>query len=82
MDWVIIEISDDGHGLETEIMGNLFEPFFSTKETGQGTGLGLSITHRIIEEHHGTIDPYSEGPGKGSRFNIRLPRRQPQQKAA
>ncbi len=81
MDWVIIEISDDGHGLEPEIMGNLFEPFFSTKETGQGTGLGLSITHRIIEEHHGTIDPYSEGPGKSSRINKRLPRRQPQQKA-
>ena len=81
-DWVIMEISDDGHGMESENVGNLFEPFFSTKETGQGTGLGLSITHRIIEEHHGTIDPYSEGPGKGSRFSIRLPRRQPQQKAA
>ncbi len=81
-DWVIMEISDDGHGMESENIGNLFEPFFSTKETGQGTGLGLSITHRIIEEHHGTIDPYSEGPGKGSRFSIRLPRRQPQQKAA
>ncbi|HIF01731.1 MAG: HAMP domain-containing sensor histidine kinase [Fuerstiella sp.] len=82
MDWVIIEITDDGMGMAPENIGNLFEPFFSTKETGQGTGLGLSITHRIIEEHHGTIDPFSKGPGKGSRFSIRLPRRQPQQKAA
>ncbi|MCP4782201.1 MAG: HAMP domain-containing histidine kinase [Fuerstiella sp.] len=81
-DWVVIEITDDGQGMEPENIGNLFEPFFSTKETGQGTGLGLSITHRIIEEHHGTIDPFSAGPGKGSRFSIRLPRRQPQQKAA
>ena len=81
-DWVVMEISDDGHGMEPESIGNLFEPFYSTKETGQGTGLGLSITHRIIEEHHGTIDPFSEGPGKGSRFSIRLPRRQPQEKAA
>ena len=81
-DWVIIEITDDGQGMAPENIGNLFEPFFSTKETGQGTGLGLSITHRIIEEHHGTIDPFSEGPGKGSRFSIRLPRRQPQQRAA
>ncbi len=81
-DWVIIEVTDDGQGMKPENIGNLFEPFFSTKETGQGTGLGLSITHRIIEEHHGTIDPFSAGPGKGSRFSIRLPRRQPQQKAA
>jgi two-component system, NtrC family, sensor kinase len=81
-DWVIMEISDDGHGMEPENISNLFEPFYSTKETGQGTGLGLSISHRIIEEHHGTIDPFSEGAGKGSRFSIRLPRRQPQQKAA
>ena len=72
-DWVIMEISDDGQAWSRKTSVISFEPFFSTKETGQGTGLGLSITHRIIEEHHGTIDPYSEGPGKGSRFSIRLP---------
>ena len=81
-DWVVIEISDNGHGMKAENIEHLFEPFFSTKETGEGTGLGLSITHRIVVEHHGTIDPSSEGEGKGSRFTVRLPRRQPQLKAA
>lgn len=81
-DWVVLEVSDDGQGMKPETIVHLFEPFYSTKETGQGTGLGLSITHRIIEDHHGTIDPFSEGPGKGSRFSVRLPRRQPVRKVA
>lgn len=81
-DWVVFEVADDGHGMKPENIVHLFEPFYSTKETGQGTGLGLSITHRIIEEHGGTIDPSSDGPGRGSRFCVRLPRRQPQQRAA
>lgn len=77
-DWVLVRVIDDGDGMLKEQMEQLFEPFFTTKETGQGTGLGLSITHRIIEDHKGTIDPQSEGRGKGSTFVIRLPRRQPQ----
>ena len=81
-DWVVIDIQDDGHGMTQQNIQHLFEPFFSTKETGKGTGLGLSITHRIVEDHHGTIDPSSDGPGKGSTFSIRLPRRQPVQRAA
>lgn len=81
-DWVVIEVADDGHGMKPENIEHLFEPFFSTKETGEGTGLGLSITHRIVVEHHGTIDPSSAGEGKGSKFIVRLPRRQPLQKAA
>lgn len=81
-DWVVIEIRDNGQGMTEDNIQHLFEPFFSTKETGRGTGLGLSITHRIVEDHHGTIDPFSEGPGSGSTFSIRLPRRQPRQKAA
>ena len=81
-DWVVIEVSDDGQGMKPENIEHLFEPFFSTKDTGEGTGLGLSITHRIVVEHNGTIDPSSAGEGKGSKFSVRLPRRQPQQKAA
>jgi two-component system NtrC family sensor kinase len=81
-DWVVIDILDNGHGMTTRNIEQLFEPFYSTKETGQGTGLGLSITHRIIEDHHGTIDPSSPGPGLGSMFSIRLPRRQPIHRAA
>ncbi|MEZ6125204.1 MAG: HAMP domain-containing sensor histidine kinase [Planctomycetaceae bacterium] len=81
-DWVVIEVRDTGQGMTPENIQHLFEPFYSTKETGKGTGLGLSITHRIIENHHGTIEPYSEGSGKGSVFIVRLPRRQPQRRAA
>ena len=81
-DWVVVDIVDNGHGMTQSNIDQLFEPFYATKETGQGTGLGLSITHRIIEDHHGTIDPSSEGPGQGSTFSIRLPRRQPIQQAA
>lgn len=81
-DWVVIDIQDNGHGMTPRTIEQLFEPFYSTKETGQGTGLGLSITHRIIEDHHGTIDPSSSGPGLGSTFSIRLPRRQPVIRAA
>ena len=75
-DWVVLVVRDDGHGMKPENIVNLFEPFYTTKEIGDGTGLGLSITHRIVEEHHGTIDPQSDGPGRGSTFLIRLPRRQ------
>lgn len=74
IDWVVIEIQDDGEGMSPETIHHLFEPFYSTKETGQGTGLGLSITHRIVEDHGGTIDPVSQGPGQGSIFRVRLPK--------
>lgn len=81
-DWVIVAVQDNGHGMTAENINNLFEPFYTTRETGIGTGLGLSITHRIVEEHNGTIDPQSDGPGQGSTFIIRLPRRQPERRAA
>ncbi len=56
-----------------DVMKHLFEPFFTRRRDGQGTGLGLSITYQIVQEHGGTIIPYSEGPGLGSKFEIRLP---------
>ncbi len=74
-DWVVIEIEDDGCGMSPETMEQLFEPFYSTKPTGQGTGLGMCITHRIIEDHQGTIEPISLGDGQGSLFRVRLPLR-------
>jgi two-component system NtrC family sensor kinase len=52
---------------------HLFEPFFTRRRDGQGTGLGLSITYRIVSEHGGTIEPSSDGPGKGSRMRVLLP---------
>jgi len=81
-DWLVLQVEDNGEGMTAENQEQLFEPFYSTKETGEGTGLGLSITNRIVEEHCGTIDPHSEGPGTGSTFTVRLPKRQPESKAA
>ncbi len=65
--------TDDGCGMEPEVLENIFEPFFTRRREGKGTGLGLSITHRIINQHHGEIGASSEGPGKGSTFTVRLP---------
>ena len=76
VDWVVIEVEDDGCGMSPETMANLFEPFYSTKPPGQGTGLGMPITHRIVEEHDGTLEPVSAGEGQGSLMKIRLPIRQ------
>ena len=82
VDTIVIEIQDDGCGMNEETLQHIFDPFYTTKEAGQGTGLGLSITHRIIENHSGTIAPLSNGPGCGSTFRIRLPKRQLQSNAA
>lgn len=81
-DWVVIQVTDNGDGMTSENLEQLFEPFYSTKETGEGTGLGLSITNRIVEDHNGTIEAFSSGPGTGSIFSVRLPRKQPMKKAA
>ncbi len=70
---VIIRVRDDGCGMTEEVQTHLFEPFFTRRADGSGTGLGLAITYRIIEEHQGTIQAVSAGPGKGSTFTISLP---------
>ena len=69
----VLTVSDDGCGMTPEIKQHLFEPFFTRRRDGQGTGLGLSITYQIVQEHGGEIEPYSEGPGKGSTFIVRIP---------
>jgi signal transduction histidine kinase len=72
---VEVAVSDNGRGMSPQTLERVFEPFFTEKRGTQaaGTGLGLSITHRIVEVHGGTIRAYSDGPGYGSRFVIRLP---------
>jgi signal transduction histidine kinase len=65
---------DDGCGMTEEVQKHLFEPFFTRRRGGQGTGLGLSISYRIIEDHRGHIEAFSDGPGCGSRFTVTLPR--------
>jgi signal transduction histidine kinase len=71
-DEVIIEVHDTGQGIPAELLGRLFDPFYTTKEEGQGTGLGLSVVYGIIQKHHGNITVEST-PGKGTSFLIHLP---------
>jgi signal transduction histidine kinase len=70
---VVIEIIDNGIGMDQDILGKIFDPFFTTKGVGEGTGLGLSIAMGIIKEHDGEIEVTSE-VGIGTRFLINLPR--------
>ena len=75
-DEVWVEISDDGEGIAPENLSHIFDPFFTTRAVGKGTGLGLSISYGIVEKHHGRIEVESE-VGRGTRFRICLPVRQP-----
>jgi two-component system C4-dicarboxylate transport sensor histidine kinase DctB len=65
-------VTDTGSGISPQAMGNLFDPFFSTKEAGRGLGLGLSISYGLINDIGGTITVGSR-PGQGSTFAVRLP---------
>jgi PAS domain S-box-containing protein len=67
-----IVFKDTGYGIPNEIMGKIFDPFYTTKPKGLGTGLGLSLSHSIIAEHGGDIFAESE-PGHGASFIIDLP---------
>jgi signal transduction histidine kinase len=67
-----IEIADTGSGIPREHLSRIYDPFFTTKATGQGTGLGLSITYGILQEHRGTIACDSQ-EGQGTRFRLTLP---------
>jgi two-component system NtrC family sensor kinase len=69
---VRLTVRDTGAGIAPEVAGKIFDPFFTTKPVGEGTGLGLTISHRIVEEHGGSIDMES-APGKGTAFMITLP---------
>ena len=68
-------VRDNGTGIAPEIRDKLFQPFITTKPTGEGTGLGLSISYDIVtQQHGGTIEVESED-GRFTEFTIRLPRR-------
>jgi len=69
---VVIEVSDNGVGMSSELQARIFEPFFTTKGEGKGTGLGLSVSYGIVHSHGGTISVES-APDSGSTFRVTLP---------
>jgi signal transduction histidine kinase len=71
-DWVVVHVVDNGPGIPSDVVAQLFNPFFTTKDAGKGTGLGLSISRNIIDAHEGELTVESE-PGAGARFTVRLP---------
>jgi hypothetical protein len=74
-----VVVSDTGRGISHQNLPNIFRPFFTTK--GDGTGLGLSLAHRIVEDHHGSIE-VSSVVGKGTRFEVLLPFHMPTTQSA
>ena len=70
--FVVLEVKDTGHGMDQQIIANIFDPYFTTKEVGKGTGLGLSVIHGIVKDYHGFVRVDSQ-PGKGSIFQVYIP---------
>ncbi|MDH3643087.1 MAG: ATP-binding protein [Gammaproteobacteria bacterium] len=73
INYVCIEIEDNGIGIESDVISHIFEPFFTTKDVGEGSGLGLSVVHGIVTGHGGDITVESR-EGEGSVFRVLLPR--------
>jgi two-component system NtrC family sensor kinase len=71
---VALQVTDDGEGIPEELLGRVFDPFFSTKEDGKGVGLGLAVVYGIVEAHGGQIEVTS-APGRGTTFAVTLPLR-------
>ncbi len=71
-EYVQVTVHDNGAGMSEEVRKRIFEPFYTTKESGKGTGLGLSVVYGIINEHHGFIDVESK-PGEGTAFRMYFP---------
>jgi signal transduction histidine kinase len=71
-DKVEIRIKDNGNGIPQKVLDKIFQPFFTTKPTGQGTGLGLSLSYDLVKAHGGELKVETK-EGEGSEFIIQLP---------
>ncbi len=71
-DKILISVADNGNGIPKQVLDKIFQPFFTTKPTGQGTGLGLSLSYDIVKAHGGEIKVETK-EGEGSEFIILLP---------
>jgi len=69
---VAITIKDNGNGIPQKSLEKIFQPFFTTKPTGQGTGLGLSLAYDIVKAHGGEIKVQTK-EGEGSQFVVEIP---------
>ena len=70
---VEVRIADNGPGMPAEVRDKIFEPFYTTKPTGEGTGLGLSLAYDIVTKGHGATLPVESDLGHGATFVLTLP---------
>jgi len=71
--YVVLSVSDTGHGIPDHLLKRVFDPFFTTRDVGEGTGMGLAVIHGIVVSHGGTID-VSSSDGEGTVFTLFFPR--------
>lgn len=72
-DMVELQVIDNGNGMPARVLEKIFQPFFTTKPTGQGTGLGLSMCYDIVTKVHGGELKVDSREGEGTTFTMRLP---------